>query len=715
VLGRPSIKTTYREDISEQKNLNTTYVSTRAENISLRIDSSLGNLREFQGEDYQPIINLTTNGWVPKNSVLMNATANISVQIETARNPVGKEEYVVGVLSRWSVEENLYSEIAIYIVNFTEKSEIYINSTEFNVSVKYVSSFVIQGTTSDYMRITVFDIVWENATTVTVAYIKQYVAFLSGQYIDTYDVCTRSLNIVTGTWSTEYSVAVGIVGIGFDVRISLWGNTDETVLVWVGSKVVKYTGISAIRFIAQLIRESEAIANVSFSLVSIYRATPEAAYISNVVWNNIGGNVCVVFALVSSIGSELVSVVWDGVSTSVSAYTIIATSNLEDYDLPLLDFKDPSIAPINNFSDFIISFVGYSDYDNYLMYLKGQFLGDSIGGPAGNNEMILENQLRSSSRTLLIDNNYSDNESVLLWIDSTGASVIKAMVLTFNFSAGTFNRSKIATYVNISDVTDFDASFMGSFNIRVILNSTYSEYTQSNDSIVIVHISNVNGERMPYVALGLFDTDKDYISDCEEKYYQSSPTSSDTDNDWIYDGSEVFIYHTDPSKNYTDNDLLSDGSEVRGIYIPTVGIRQTNPLDPDTDDDQMLDGDKVLGISIYIPEDNLSGVLYADPTKIDTDGDGLDDYFETMNGWYVSVVYADGSSDFYVVLSNATDPDSDDDFFGDYYEWLQGSDPWRSDTDRDILWDIEEYYLVFKMNFRHTYDRLWCFEFRRHS
>ncbi len=693
ILGRYHINVTHHKESLVNRDLSTTYVSTTAENSLLPINSSQKNFRALQSEAYQPIINLTTNGWIFKKSILMNNTANVSVQIEVSRSPVGKEEYVVGVLSRWSVGEDLYSEVAIYIVNFTERSEVYINSTQFNVSTKYISSFMIQGTTNDYMRITVFDVVWINSTTVTVAYIKQYVAFLSGQYIDTYDVCTRSLNIVTGTWSTENLIATDTIGVGFDVRISLWSDTEETILAWIGSNVVRYTGISVMRFVAQLVRESGVVANVSFSSASIYRATPEAAYVSNIVWNNVGGNVCVVLALVSSIGSELVSVVWDGTSTSVSAHTIIATSGLEDYGLPLLDFKDPSITPINNFSDFIISFVGYSDYDNYLMYLKGRFLGDKIGGPASNSEIILENQFRSSSKPLLIDYNYLDNESVLAWIDSISGSVIKAMVLTFNFSAGTFNKSEISTYVNISDVTDFDAILSkSSFNIRVFLNSTYSEYAQSNNSIVIVHISNVNGERMPYVALGLVDTDKDYISDCEEKYYQSSPTSSDTDNDWIYDGSEVFIYHTDPSENDTDNDSLSDGSEVRGVYISTVGIRQTDPLDSDTDDDQMLDGDEVLGVSIYILEDNLSAVLYADPTKIDTDGDGLDDYLEIMNGWYVSVVYADGSSEYYVVLSNATDSDSDDDFFGDYYEWLQGSDPWRSDTDRDILWDIEEYY-----------------------
>ncbi len=59
------------------------------------------------------------------------------------------------------------------------------------------------------------------------------------------------------------------------------------------------------------------------------------------------------------------------------------------------------------------------------------------------------------------------------------------------------------------------------------------------------------------------DQDVDGIPDSEEAKYKTSVTSSDTDEDGITDGQEIFNFKTDPLKADTDGDGSNDGYEVR--------------------------------------------------------------------------------------------------------------------------------------------------------
>ena len=68
------------------------------------------------------------------------------------------------------------------------------------------------------------------------------------------------------------------------------------------------------------------------------------------------------------------------------------------------------------------------------------------------------------------------------------------------------------------------------------------------------------------------DTDNDGIIDGDEIYsYLTDPLDLDTDNDGLVDGDEIFIYNTCATNNDTDGDGFLDGSEVES---------GTNPLDP---------------------------------------------------------------------------------------------------------------------------------------
>jgi hypothetical protein len=68
-------------------------------------------------------------------------------------------------------------------------------------------------------------------------------------------------------------------------------------------------------------------------------------------------------------------------------------------------------------------------------------------------------------------------------------------------------------------------------------------------------------------ATGL-DSDKDGLSDEEERALGTDPALPDTDGDGLYDRDEVKVYHTKPLNPDTDGDGYIDGEEVQNGYNP---------------------------------------------------------------------------------------------------------------------------------------------------
>jgi len=64
------------------------------------------------------------------------------------------------------------------------------------------------------------------------------------------------------------------------------------------------------------------------------------------------------------------------------------------------------------------------------------------------------------------------------------------------------------------------------------------------------------------------DSDKDGLTDAEEKQLGTDPNQADTDGDQLSDYDEVKKWHTDPLKIDTDGDGYPDGEEVQGGYNP---------------------------------------------------------------------------------------------------------------------------------------------------
>ena len=66
----------------------------------------------------------------------------------------------------------------------------------------------------------------------------------------------------------------------------------------------------------------------------------------------------------------------------------------------------------------------------------------------------------------------------------------------------------------------------------------------------------------------IVDSDKDGLTDEEERQYGTEIFEPDSDGDGLYDLEEVKVYKTDPLNPDTDNDGYMDGREVENGYNP---------------------------------------------------------------------------------------------------------------------------------------------------
>jgi hypothetical protein len=147
------------------------------------------------------------------------------------------------------------------------------------------------------------------------------------------------------------------------------------------------------------------------------------------------------------------------------------------------------------------------------------------------------------------------------------------------------------------------------------------------------------------------DSDGDGITDFEEFFLGTDPSSADSDRDGIQDrieslgyslghdvgGKNLGIIKTSPLDADSDNDKRSDGAEAELIDVQANRwiVRNkgdisayrafSNPLEADADSDGLVDGDEFN----LDPEDNTR---HTDPNKSDTDADGPSDTDELKLG-----------------------------------------------------------------------------------
>ncbi|MCC7070499.1 MAG: hypothetical protein IT383_04195 [Deltaproteobacteria bacterium] len=163
----------------------------------------------------------------------------------------------------------------------------------------------------------------------------------------------------------------------------------------------------------------------------------------------------------------------------------------------------------------------------------------------------------------------------------------------------------------------------------------------------------------------------------------------DSDQDGVSDGDEQ-AFGTDPYYPDTDFDGLSDFDELYNFG--------TDPLNADTDFDGIPDAedpDTTPWGEYDSDGDGLTDAqeqyLGTDPLNGDTDGDGLSDTEELGINIQTDPRNPDSDADG-VVDSQDPSPfvDTDGDGLSDYMEGIMGTDPFLADTDGDGLGDFEE-------------------------
>ena len=178
------------------------------------------------------------------------------------------------------------------------------------------------------------------------------------------------------------------------------------------------------------------------------------------------------------------------------------------------------------------------------------------------------------------------------------------------------------------------------------------------------------------------DPDDDGLSNAQEAALGTDPNLADTDGDGINDGDEVGFdanydvgTDTNPLSADTDNDGLSDREELLGLDgQPNTGD-ELDPLVADSDGDGLSDGLEAGRTASTVPMGGITpgGIAYGgtdqsfvadadpstttDPSRADSDGDGLNDGVEDANqNGQVDNVIGDSTS----VGTGETDPNNID-------------------------------------------------------
>lgn len=158
----------------------------------------------------------------------------------------------------------------------------------------------------------------------------------------------------------------------------------------------------------------------------------------------------------------------------------------------------------------------------------------------------------------------------------------------------------------------------------------------------------------PTVADGEADPDNNTATNLAEFNAGTNPCAADTDGDGLSDGQEITI-GSNPTLADSDGDGLSDGAETS----PTGdddGDGKINILDSDRDNDGLPDGIEV----------RICGTPTCTLPTADSDGDGLSNIDEVND-----------------VKTDPSRADTDFDGLNDGGEVLNKTDPFKSDTDSD--------------------------------
>ena len=166
--------------------------------------------------------------------------------------------------------------------------------------------------------------------------------------------------------------------------------------------------------------------------------------------------------------------------------------------------------------------------------------------------------------------------------------------------------------INLPEIKDYISVYYDDNNKRID-----GDFTVEKNMKIIVKFLNLNDTT---------DTDSDGLVDVLEELVGTSLTDKDTDNDGLPDSFEVFapLYDVfNPLIADTDSNGINDGDEdydEDGLKNKEEIENKTSVFDKDTDGDELEDGEEVYKYK-------------TNPSKIDTDNDGLDDFKEIQLGF----------------------------------------------------------------------------------
>ena len=269
---------------------------------------------------------------------------------------------------------------------------------------------------------------------------------------------------------------------------------------------------------------------------------------------------------------------------------------------------------------------------------------------------------------------------------SVDTSELGTYIITYSATDASGNIGTVTRTVNVVDTTAPIITLIGANQMTVVLGGTYLEEGATSDggeTLIITGSVNTSELGIYIISYSAMDASGN-IGSIERNI---TIADLDIDLDGLKASEEIFL-GSDPNNKDTDGDGIFDGEE---------GYKDT-------------DGDGILDIleSILVDEDKDGVVNQFDVnnlnTNSDSDGDGYSDLEETedLNRTGRKDLIDPLNSSKFPPLDNDKDyscdwhdKDDDNDKLDDELEIILGTDPFRKDTDGDLVSDFDEYNVDF--------------------